>query len=377
MADFQFTKATKAAAKLRMAISGPSGSGKSWTALTLASAMCKKIAAIDTEHGSLSKYADQFHFDTLELNDFHPENYIGAIKSAQMAGYDGLIIDSASHEWSGHNGCLELLDVFAKKNKAGNNWAAWSDVTPLHNAFIEAIHQADMHIFVTYRSKMDYIQTIDKNGYTVIKKVGMNPITREGGEYEHDVVGEMDLDHNMVISKTRCPALADKVIPKPGKDLAQILLGWLSAAPAATNNPLISPERQKLLDRIAQNQKQWGVSDKWMSDATAYLLGVPTDLNEMSDAELVRFDDYLKGKVDDKKSENIMGNAKRKYYLDLIAGYQKRLGVSDDWIQRALAAKFSYSAPLGNAPRETLEKFSDYLKGKIDDKEKAADGKVA
>src|SRR5437016_2786217 len=61
-----FTKAVKYNAKGRVALIGPAGGGKSFTALVLARALAGptgKIAAIDTEHGSLSKYADLFDFD--------------------------------------------------------------------------------------------------------------------------------------------------------------------------------------------------------------------------------------------------------------------------------------------------------------------------
>lgn len=234
---FTFQKATKKQAKARVAITGPAGSGKTYTGLLLATSMCKRVAVIDTEHGSASKYADEFDFDVLELDDFHPNNYIQAIQAAERAGYDGLLIDSISHEWSGRNGCLELVELYAKKNKGGNQWAAWADVTPLHNAFIEAIHSARLHIFATMRSKMEYIQTQDPQGKTIIKKVGMAPITRDGVEYEFDIVGEMDLEHNMVITKSRCKALADRVFRCPGADLAAEIMAWLSdGAPEAVQH---------------------------------------------------------------------------------------------------------------------------------------------
>src|SRR5690606_27326323 len=92
-----FRRATKEQAKARIALIGPSGSGKTYTALLLASHMGNRVAVIDTEHGSASKYADQFEFDVLELNSFHPQNYIDGIEAAEREGYDVLIIDSLSH----------------------------------------------------------------------------------------------------------------------------------------------------------------------------------------------------------------------------------------------------------------------------------------
>ena len=242
----QFTKATKRQAKARIAIAGPAGAGKTYTALSLAAGLGERVAVIDTEHGSASKYAgDPYTFDVLELTDFHPRSYIEAIRAAEQAGYDVLVIDSGSHEWSGSGGCLELVDAAAKRLK-GNSYVAWGEVTPLHNGFIEAMHQARLHLIVTFRSKMDYIQT-ETNGRKEIRKVGMAPITREGAEYEMDIVLEMDLNHDAVVTKTRCSALADKVFHRPGADLAEKVKAWLSdGAPAA--EPAAAPETPQAMD---------------------------------------------------------------------------------------------------------------------------------
>ena len=105
-----FKKATKSQAKLRMAITGPSGSGKTYSALSIAAPL-GHAAVIDTECGSASKYADLFDFDVLELSEYHPRNYIEAIKAACAAGYDVLIIDSLSHAWSGQAACWSLWIV--------------------------------------------------------------------------------------------------------------------------------------------------------------------------------------------------------------------------------------------------------------------------
>ena len=77
--ELQFAKATKEQAKLRLAIFGPSGSGKTFTSLRLATGIGGKIAFIDTERGSASKYSDRFEFDVLELPNHHIDTYIAAI----------------------------------------------------------------------------------------------------------------------------------------------------------------------------------------------------------------------------------------------------------------------------------------------------------
>jgi len=243
----QFRKATKEQLKLRMALIGPAGSGKTYSALNIAQHLGKRIAVIDTEHGSASKYAGLFAFDVVELDSFHPQNYIAGIQAAEQAGYDVLIIDSLSHAWMGKDGALELVDRAAKRSSSGNSFAAWRDVTPLHNQLVEAMLACRLHLIVTMRSKMEYVIETNEKGRQVPKKVGLAPIQREGLDFEFDIVGDMDLENNLIVGKTRCPACAGAVVGKPGKEIADILLAWLTdGAPPAElpKAPTPSPTAQ-------------------------------------------------------------------------------------------------------------------------------------
>ena len=223
-----FHKALKTDARLRLALIGPSGAGKSLTALHLAQDLdAGPIALIDTERGSASKYADQFDFDVLELESFHPNHYIEAIHAANEGDYSVLIIDSLSHAWVGKGGSLELVDDAARKMKSSSTFAAWRDVTPLHHRLLDAILGTDLHLIATLRSKMENIQDKDEKGRTLIRKVGLQAVQREGIEYEFDVVGEMDLDHVLTITKSRCPSLADRIFPNPNGEVSAELKDWL------------------------------------------------------------------------------------------------------------------------------------------------------
>ena len=215
-----FKRATKQQSKLRLAIAGPAGSGKTFTALTLATTLAKgsPIALIDTEHGSASKYADQFEFDTLELSNFDPRNYIKAIHEAEEAGYAVLIIDSLSHAWNGTGGALELVETISRRNQKNNSFNAWGEVTPLQNKLIDTIIGSRMHITATMRTKTEYV--IEQvNGKSVPRKVGMAPIQRADVEYEFDIYADMDIDNTMIIQKSRCSALFGQVISKPDASL--------------------------------------------------------------------------------------------------------------------------------------------------------------
>lgn len=228
-----FQKASKQQGKLRLAIDGPSGSGKTYSSLAIATNLGKKVAVIDTEHGSASKYADLFNFDTLALGSFSPEEYIKGIQAACSEGYDVLVIDSLSHAWFGIGGILDIHTAKEKQQKNPNSWTAWKDVTPLQNKLVEAILSSDTHIIVTLRVKTKHEQVFE-NGKQVIKKLGLDPIQKEGMEYEFDVYGSMNLANELVIVKTRCTALNDKVFEKPGKEVADILSHWLGSGEAPT-----------------------------------------------------------------------------------------------------------------------------------------------
>ena len=223
--------------KARIAICGPAGSGKTYTALILATNMFDNVGVIDTENGRTKLYADRFGFQRLDLPYHSPEYYVAAIKAAEMAGFDALVIDSLSHAWVGRGGALEMADQASARYK-GNSFAAWRDVTPHHNALVDALIQCQCHLIVTMRSKTEYIITQEK-GKSRPQKIGMAPVQRDGIEYEFDLIADMDLEHNFIVSKSRYAALDNRVINRPGADLAQEITTWLhdGAAPTATVTP--------------------------------------------------------------------------------------------------------------------------------------------
>lgn len=227
-----FKRATKTAAKLRMAIAGPAGSGKTYTALILASVLAGpngKVAVIDTEHGSASKYADLWQFDTVNMKPpYNPDRFVKGIAAAASEGYDVVILDSISHEWNGTGGVLEMVDNAARAMKTTNKFAAWRDVTPKHDKLIEAITGATCHVICTMRSKTEYVLDVDDRGKKSVTKRGMAPVQRDGFEYEFDILMDMDADNVGVITKSRAPVLSGGVFNPPDNQLATTILGWLT-----------------------------------------------------------------------------------------------------------------------------------------------------
>lgn len=255
----QFQKATKQQMKARVAITGPAGSGKTTDALLFAQALAGtdgRIAVIDTERGSASLYSDRFDFDALDfVPPYDPRTLVDAIDAAATAGYPVLVIDSLSHFWSGEGGLLEQVDQ-AAGNKFANGWKA---ATPIHNKMVERILSYPGHVIVTMRSKTAYVVEQDSRGKSVPRKVGQAPIQREGLEFEFTLVLDIDRDHSIGVSKTRCAELETTAL-LPGSEIHSLIdtfSRWLNEGETAT---LPVPQAKKSLF-AAYTSKGWSPED--------------------------------------------------------------------------------------------------------------------
>ena len=186
---FVAKKATRRKIYGKFAIIAPSGGGKTYGACRLATGMAEEIKAEtgkdatilmgNTEGDRGYYYANEFNYDIVDIEPPHnPEKYVELIDFAVEQGYDILIIDSASHEWEGKGGCLEL------HQQAGGTYQSWGRVTPRHNKFIQAISESPIHIIATMRGKDQYEMTKDDKGKTNVQKFGVGAKQRDGFEYE-------------------------------------------------------------------------------------------------------------------------------------------------------------------------------------------------
>lgn len=223
----EFVKATRAAVKARIALAGPSGSGKTYTALTLATRLSDSVGVVDTERGRASLYEgiNGWEFLTLNPQSFSPSSLTEALAVAAAAEIGCIVVDSLSHYWMGVDGMLEQAD---RRAKGGNSFSGWKEVRPDERRMLDALASYPGHVIVTLRTKTEYVIEENERGKKVPRKIGMKPEQREGIEYEFDLVGDLDLDNVLSVSKTRIPSLAQAVVPKPGPELADTINDWLS-----------------------------------------------------------------------------------------------------------------------------------------------------
>ena len=223
-----FRKAERRKAKLRLAITGPAGSGKTYGALQVAQGLGGRIAMIDTENGSGDLYSSICEYDIMNINaPFDPRKYIQAIHDAENEGYDVLIIDSLSHCWISEGGLLDMKEQLAASGKY-NSFSAWSKVTPIQNKLIEAMLTSKCHIIATMRSRTDYVQSINDKGRTEIRKVGLAPVQRDGMDYEFSVVFDLNNEHTVTVSKDRTSIFDGKNFTLSAETGAT-LLEWLNS----------------------------------------------------------------------------------------------------------------------------------------------------
>ena len=245
--QFTIRKAERKQAFFRASITGLSGSGKTTDALFLAygiTADWSKIVLIDSENGSGELYSNMAfeirdekgmtqHFVVGEYGylrldpPFSPERFIEAIAAAEQFGAEVIIIDSSTHEWEGPGGVLECVDKLKATTKDQKN-GPWGIMTPRHAAFINKIIRAKAHVITTTRRKAEYGEEV-VNGKKKYVKLGTKEIQREGFEYEHDIVLEVDLDHTASVQKDRTRTLPEgrfMVTPYHGEKIRR----WFESA---------------------------------------------------------------------------------------------------------------------------------------------------
>ena len=224
----EFRKAERRKAKLRLGITGPAGSGKTYGALLVAFGLGGRIAMIDTENGSGDLYSALGDYDICSISaPFTVNKYLEAIKTAESAGYDIIIIDSLSHAWAGEGGLLDMQGKIADSGRK-NSFAAWREVTPLHNKLIDTMLASKCHIIATMRSKTDYVQVENERGKAEIRKVGLAPVQRDGMEYEFGVMFDLGINHVVNVSKDRT-SLFDGEVFKLSQETGQALKKWLDS----------------------------------------------------------------------------------------------------------------------------------------------------
>ncbi|WP_160006896.1 hypothetical protein [Rhizobium sp. 18055] len=200
-----FTDAVRDDTSLLIAIAGASGSGKTFSALTMATGLAQgePIYAIDTEAKRMLHYADQFTFKHMDMRPpFTPEAYIEAIQKAEKAGAKVIIIDSTSDEYEGVGGLQEMHDdevarLARKPYDKLEGWEidkfnapAWKVPKTRHKTrLMSPLRQVRAYIIFCLRAeeKIKFVKVFDERSNrekTAIESAGWVPICEKRFMYE-------------------------------------------------------------------------------------------------------------------------------------------------------------------------------------------------
>lgn len=230
-----FETVSRAKSKARIAVTGPSGAGKTLSSLYLAYGIAgswDKIALIDTEHERGRFYANREDLQTgaflyaAMMPPYSPDKYIDHVQSAAaVVGEDGVIIvDSFSHAWDNEGGVLDIKSEIAKRQNK-NDYTAWDEAGKIQNKLVNTILSVPCHIIITMRAKMAYAMEINDKGKTVPVKIGLAPVQRDNTEYEFDICLQINREHIATASKdtTFLDTWSGIVTPELGKQLNEFL----------------------------------------------------------------------------------------------------------------------------------------------------------
>ena len=252
-----FEKVTRKKAKLRLALTGVSGAGKTLSALYIAYGMTgdwAKIALIDTEHERARFYANRSDLGTGEFlyapfdPPYSPQKYRQFVEEgAKAVGSDGVVIvDSFTHAWNNEGGVLDIKEQISKQS-GKNSYTAWFEAGKEQNNLVNTILAVDCHTIVTMRSKMDYAMQENEKGKMQPVKMGLAPVQREDTEYEFDIV--LDIARNHIATASKDTTFLDKFGAVITPDLGKQLKEWLDNG--------VEPDRCKTCGKVilARNGK--------------------------------------------------------------------------------------------------------------------------
>jgi hypothetical protein len=193
---FAVSDAKREKVPLLIGLTGPSGGGKTFSALRLATGIQTvtggDIFFIDTESRRALHYADKFKFKHVPFDaPFGSLDYLAALQFCVNSGAGVVIVDSMSHEHEGPGGMVDLHDQIVDR-MAGNDYAkrervkmlAWSEPKQKRRSLINGILQLNANFIFCFRAKNTSKPVKGNNGKTEVQQMGFMPIAGEEFVFE-------------------------------------------------------------------------------------------------------------------------------------------------------------------------------------------------
>jgi hypothetical protein len=285
----EFRPAQRANISLLILLAGGTGSGKTESAMRLASGLAggKRFALIDTENGRALHKADDYEFDHASLDEpFTPERYVEAVKAADAAGYPVIVIDSGSHEYDGAGGLLDIQAAeFQRLGATGNVSAlSWSEPKKRDRRYRLELLRTHAHVILCLRAE-DKIEIVKEGGKTVVRPLstipgksidGWAPICEKRLPFEATISLLLTADKPGVPKPIKLEArhrplvpLDDQLDEKVGVALAEWAAGGAKkAGPAAVSTRELEEELLALADTLGKRGEAEAAIERKRGEAT-------------------------------------------------------------------------------------------------------------
>ena len=306
-----FIEADRGEVFVKAVLAGTPGTGKTYTALKLASllaahsegidllrvgeselsfprVLARSVAVIESENRA-REYAGgkPFHYSAEELVDYGPEQWSRALDEARRAGFKAVILDSMSDEWRGRGGCLQLVE------SKGGAFNAWAEVKRAHWALIEQIQNYPGHVLITVRSKAGIEIVEDPNSKRKVPvRTAPSPIQEDEFPYRFSHYWEMVYDDHeksptLVVSKSVAPNVPiGCAYARPGLDFAKLLIDWCASEGAQPSEFKIS---QSLLRDARSREDVGSISKGIAANLGAYTIREIASLRELAQSRIASF----------------------------------------------------------------------------------------
>lgn len=254
MTELKIVPATRKGITPLIALYSESGCGKTYSSLLMARGLAGpegEIVMIETERGRGELYADIpiiGGYNVLRLDEpFSPQKYIDALSKVGESGASVVIIDSASHEWEGIGGVLDMAsENESRSGKSGLH--NWKKPKFEHAKFIQALIRTNIPLIVCLRAKYKTKQLKENNKTVIVKDDFTSPIQADDFIFEATCHGEIMTDHKLRLTKWSHPGLKDcfvtnaPVTIETGKKIAE----WCESPGKAMKKETVEEKEQEI-----------------------------------------------------------------------------------------------------------------------------------
>lgn len=247
-----FRPAKREAIPLLLGVAGGTGSGKTFSALRLARGIAggKPFYVIDTENGRAAHYADEFEFQHGELHaPFRPSAYADAIDAAAKQKPPVIVVDSASHEWTGDGGMLDMQEA-EMRGEESRRLMSWIKPKMEHKKFVTRLLQLDAHVILCFRAEPKVDMVKGERGWEIVPKAslvgvdGWIPISEKMLPYELTASFLLMADKPGVPKPIKLPGKLAPLVPLDApltEDVGARLAEWAAGSSSGGGSSVSSP----------------------------------------------------------------------------------------------------------------------------------------